>query len=334
MVLDGYSTLLREAPAPGAVSRRLVTPTGLHNDELGHHLATLRRRVAVEGAHDPALPAVLEHLRHVQWHYAMKIDESELQDHTAWARRTQTLLVADGTVLDPTGDPLLGADAEPGSVPVRPESLARAEAVRRELATLGVIVPGGAIPVRSTEETMLRRPDQIAKRAVALVVTADYALSVLDEAPLDSAYMARIYPRSLEERTPSELALFRDQDPGLAARLKWGYEAAAQLLAMCGRVEARFPSEFADQGQVWNSSVGVEEAELLRTLRLLPVGEVCDAWERARALHHTVTMARADGEPPPAELDPDIVGQHYRAMEWLTSDQQWDDVEVDVPCWA
>lgn len=181
---------------------------------------------------------------------------------------------------------------------------------------------------------MLRRPDQVAKRAVALVVTADFALSVLDEEPLDSEYMSRIYPRSLAERTPTEMALFNDRDPALAARLKWGYEAAAQLLAMCGRVEARFPREFADQGQVWNASVGVEEAELLRSLTLLPLAEVCDAWERTRALHHTVTTARTDGRPPPAELDPEIVRQHYRAMEWLTSDQQWDDVEVDVPCWT
>lgn len=339
MILDGYSTLLREVPAPGAVARRLVTPTGLRNDELAHHLSALRHQVSVQGTHDLALPAVLEHLRHVQWHYTMELDTMELEAsdlaaRTAWAQRAQSLLVLDGKVLSPTGRVLIGEGAESGSVPVRPEALARAEAVRRELAAQGVVVPGGAIPVRSTEETLLRRPDQIAKRVVALVITADFALSVLDEAPLDAEYMARIYPRSLEERTPTELALFRDQDPALAARLKWGYEAAAQLLAMCGRVEARFPREFADQGQVWNSSVGVEEAELMRLLTLLPVLDVCHAWERARALHHTVTVARAEGQPPPAELDPDIVRQHYRAMEWLTSDQQWDDVEVDVPCWA
>lgn len=334
MMLDGYSTLLREIAVPGATARRLISPDGLRNDDLGHHLSDLREKIATEAATAPALPAVLDHLRHVHWHYAIETDGTDLAGRTAWARGAQTLLILHGKVLSPTGRVLIGEGAEPGSVPVHPEAVARAERVRRDLAAHGVSVPSGAIPVRSTEETVLRRPDQIAKRAVALVVTADFALSVLDGAPLDWEYMTRIYPRALAERSPLEVALFRDQDAALAARLKWGYEAAGQLLAMCGRVDATFPRDFADQGQVWNASVGVEEPELLRSLRPLPVAQVCEAWEGSRALHHTVTMARAEGLPPPADLDPEIVRQRYRAMEWLTGDQPWDDVQVDVPCWA
>lgn len=336
MVVDGYSTLLSEIPLSGATARRLVAPGGLRNDDLGQHLAALRDQVTEEAADRPALAGVLDHLRHVHWHYAVEVDERvDWTALTGWACRALALLRLDGeTLLDPTGQTLINDGEEPGAVPVHPQAVARAERIRRELAAHDVLVPHGAIPVRSTEELTLRRGDQVARRAVALVVTADFALSVLDGAPLDSAYMERIFPRSLAARTPAELALFRDRDPRLAARLKWGYEAAAQLLAMCGRVEATFPRDFADQGQVWNSSVGVEEPELLRTLTLLPAAEVCEAWESARALHHTVTAARAGGLPAPAELDPEIVRQRYRAMEWLTGDEAWEDVAVDVPCWA
>lgn len=332
MIAQGYSTLLRETPWVKATGRRLRGPAGLHNDELGQHLATVRAQVAADGADAQALPAVLDHLRHVQWHYT--IEDADLPSALAWASQSQALLMAGGAVLDPDGQVLIGAGAGPGAVPVHPEAAARADRVRRDLLARGVAVPAGAIPVRSTEEISVRRPDQIAKRAVALVVSADFALSVLDGEPLDAGSMEKIYPRSLAERTASEQALFAERDPVLAAQLKWGYEAAAQLLAMCGRVEAGFPREFADQGQVWNASVGVEEAELLRSLTPIPAAKICAAWETARALHHTVTLARAKGVRPPAELDHEIVRQRYRAMEWLAGDTEWDAVDVTVPCWA
>jgi|LSQX01.2.fsa_nt_gb hypothetical protein len=312
----------------------MVSPSGLRNDDLGQQLTELRAKVREQGAGSAALPGVLDHLRHVQWHYSIETDIADPSVYAAWARGAQALLVLGDKVLNPAGRVLIGEGAEPASLPLHPEALARSERVRRELTARGVTVPAGAIPVRSTEETLLRRPDQVAKRAVALVVSADFALSVLDGEPLDAEYMEHIFPRSLAERTPTEMALFTEQDPALAARLKWGYEGAAQLLAMCGEVEPTFPRGFADQGQVWNASIGIEEPELLRTLQLLPVAEVCEAWEGARALHHTVTLARAEGVRPPAELDHEIVRQRYRAMEWLAGDQEWDEVEVDVPCWA
>ncbi|WP_432558620.1 DUF4272 domain-containing protein [Granulicoccus sp. GXG6511] len=334
MVVDGYSTLLSEIPLVGGTAQRLVGPAGLRNDVLGQQLVSLRARAIEQGAGSPALPGVLDHLRHVQWHYSIETDIADLSVYGPWARGAQALLVVDDKIVNPAGQVLIGDGAEAGAVPVHHESLARSERVRRALTAHDVHVPAGAIPVRSTEEILLRRPDQIAKRAVALVVSADFALSVLDGEPLDSEYMERIFPRSLAERTPTELALFRDRDPAVATRLKWGYEAAAQLLAMCGQVAPTFPRDFADQGQVWNASIGIEEPELLRTLELLPVAEVCEAWETARALHHTVSVARAEGERPPAELDPEIVHQRYRAMEWITGDQPWDEVEDDVPSWA
>ncbi|MDO5499442.1 MAG: DUF4272 domain-containing protein [Propionibacteriaceae bacterium] len=334
MVVDGYSTLLSEIPLPGATSRRLLGPAGLRNDDLGHHLSLVRGRLAEEGSNSPNLTGVLDHFRHVHWHYSIDLADADLVAIADWATRAQALLVLDDATLIDGHGRALWAVRNCGAVPVHPQSVKRAERVRRDLAAQGVAVPAGAIPVRSTEEITLRRPDQIAKRAVALVVTADFALSVLDDEPLDWEYMARIFPRSLAERTPTELALFHDRDPVLAGELKWGYEAAAQLLAMCGRVRATFPRDFADQGQVWNSSVGVEERELLTMLQLLSPAEICDAWESARALHHTVTTARAEGGVPPAELDHEIVRQRYRALEWLTGDEEWDDVEVGVPCWA
>ncbi|MDO5681291.1 MAG: DUF4272 domain-containing protein [Propionibacteriaceae bacterium] len=334
MVVHGYSTLLSELPLRGGTAERLVTPTGLRNDVLAMQLTELRAHVSERGEGSAALPGVLDHLRHVQWHYEIETDIADPAVYAAWARSAQALLVVGDKVLNPAGRVLIGDGAESASLPLHPQALARSERVRRDLATRDITVPAGAIPVRSTEEVLLRRPEQVAKRAVALVVSADFALSVLDGEPLDSEYMERIFPRSLAERTPTEFALFRDKGPAIAARLKWGYEAAAQLLAMCGAVELSFPRDFADQGQVWNASIGVEEPELLRTLALLPVAEVCDAWENARALQHSVTMARADGQRPPAELDPEIVRQRYAAMEWLTGDQAWDDVALDVPCYA
>lgn len=334
MELNGYSTLLREMDWPGSSAQRRVSPTGLRNDELSHHLAELRERLAGSGTAGPALPWVLDHLRHVQWHYTAISDEAGLAAHLRWAGQANAVVVVGDTVINPAGEVLVGPGAGAGDVPVLPEALTRAQRVRQELAAHDVMVPPGALPVRSTAEVTLRRPDQIAKRAVALVVSADFALSVLDGAPLDSEFMARTFPRSFAERTPTEVALFRTRDPAVAARLKWGYEAAAQLLAMCGRVEPTFPRDFADQGQVWNSSVGIEEPLLLRSLELLPVVEVCDAWEGARALHHTVSTARAEHLHPPAELDPDIVSQRYQAMEWLTGDQEWDEVVTEVPCTA
>ena len=55
MEVHGYSTLLREVPGPGMVARRLVTDTGLHNDDLGAHLAELREWVKLKGGRSPGM---------------------------------------------------------------------------------------------------------------------------------------------------------------------------------------------------------------------------------------------------------------------------------------
>lgn len=332
MVVHGYSTLLDEVPMPGAAAHRRLSPVGLRNDELGQHLADVSDWAQRTGGGSPALPGVLDHLRHVHWHFVADVPTADLAPYRDWARRANGLLrVGDDALLDAAGHPLLGAD-DVGQVPVHPQSVARAERIRRELAARDLAVPPGALPVRSTEEVRPRRADLVGRRAVALVVTADFALSVLDGQPLDWRAIEGVFPLAFADRTPSELQLFTDEDPELAKRLKWSYEAAAQLMAMCGRVDPVFPTDFADQGQIWNATVGIEERWLLPSLKLLSPGEVCEEWERARALHHAVLSARAAGQRPPGGLDPQIVTQRYRAMEWLTSDQNWDDVSADVPC--
>lgn len=333
MVLHGYSTLLEEVPLPGATARRLVTPEGLRNDDLGQRLADLRDRVEEEGDQSPVVGGVLDHLRHVHWHYTVEVtDPSQCHD---WAEESQVLLENEsGAILDPEGRVIIGRGAgENGRVPLQPDAVERAARVRRDLAARDVIVPEGALPVRSPQEVRLRRPDLVGRRAVALVFTADFAISILEGQPLNWRAMAGVFPLSFGDRTPIELQLFETEDERLAQRLKWGYEAAAALLAMCGRVNLVFPTDFADQGQVWNSSVGVEEPALLPSLELLPKEEICEAWERARALHHAMTL-RTPGVRSPGGVDPQIVRQRYRALEWLTGDDAWDDVSIDVPVWA
>lgn len=331
MVVHGYSTLLEEIPLPGARARRLETPEGLRNDELGQHLSSLQEWAVERGTEAPALPAVLDHLRHVHWEYTS--DRTTLSAWREWAERSHALLrvgpqslqAADGTVL-------VGPGAVAGDVPTHPESQTRADRIRRDLAARDVIVPDGALPVRATAELRVRRPEVIGRRAVALVLTADYAISILEGRPLDWRSVAGVFPRAFADRTPTELALFTDADPALAARLKWGYEAAAQLMAACGRVRVGFATDFADQGQVWNTTVGIEEAALLPALSLVSAAEICEEWERCRALHHAVSTC--DDEAVPGGVDPEIVRQRYRAMEWLTSDTGWDDVSIAVPCRA
>jgi hypothetical protein len=330
MEVHGYSTLLREVPGPGMVARRLVSDEGLHNDDLGTHLAELREWVKLKGGGSPVVADVLDHLSHVQWHYAAVNKPRDLWACRVWAKAANAILKIDEhTLVDDQGRVLIGPGQATGQIPVRQESLDRADRIRRELAAHSLVVPPGALPVRSTDEVRLRRTDLVGRRAVALVLTADFALSVLDGEPLDAASMAKTFPRSFEDRTPAERALFEDSDEELAARLKWGYEAAAQLLAMCGRVHLGFPTEFADQGQVWNASLGIEEPILLPSLQLESRDIVCEEWERARALHHTVTMAVAGTGQPPVGLDPEIVRQRYRALEWLTGDEAWDDLELE-----
>ena len=331
MEVHGYSTLLQEVPGPGMVARRLISDDGLHNDDLGAHLVELREWVKMKGGHSPVVADVLDHLGHVQWHYAAVNKPRDLWACRAWAKAANAILKIDEhTLVDDQGRVLIGPGQATGQVPVRQESLDRAERVRRELAIHDLVVPPGALPVRSTAEIRLRRPDLVGRRAVALVLTADFAISVVEGEPLDAAYMAKTFPRSFEQRTPAERALFEERDEELAGRLLWGYEAAAQLMAMCDRIHLGFPSDFADQGQVWNTTLGIEESTLLPSLELVAGAEVCEEWERARALYHTVTMALAGNSQPPVGLDREIVRQRYRALEWLTGDEAWDDLEFEL----
>lgn len=66
------------------------------------------------------------------------------------------------------------------------------------------------------------------------------------------------------------------------------------------------------------------------TARLRPVSEVYAALDLAYCLHWAVVDARLNGRTCPRSDDAYIVVERRRALEWMMSDVEWDDVALDT----
>ena len=64
--------------------------------------------------------------------------------------------------------------------------------------------------------------------------------------------------------------------------------------------------------------------------KLRPLEEVVAACDLAYCLHWAIRQAELKGKRPPANLKPYVVVERRRALEWLLSEEAWEEVSLDT----
>jgi hypothetical protein len=202
---------------------------------------------------------------------------------------------------------------------------ARKERTQARLRQLGIPVNEG-LPPLDADGVPLHEPVEVARRAEALWVVAARgegmpaarALEIL----ADAGVLQALTPwerRFLDESEPTQ------QDLTAAARK---YEGLWVLLWALGRVPA---ADRLDRRCDVGAMVRILVSHTVDDLaggRPRPAAEVLDLADFVSRCHWAVTSARAQGQPSPSGLVPEVVSERHHALTWLTrrGNQDWDDV--------
>jgi len=177
-----------------------------------------------------------------------------------------------------------------------------------------------------------RTAEEIAGRAFALTIVA-YKATSGDHAGANEAY-AEVRDRVV--LSPSEIDFLRDPQPSDQDRVhfSWQSEAAYPLFWMLGYVDALGrPEDQIDPDPMVRLVSGRSFDDLVAGARLRPQAEMLDALDLTYRYHWAVRQAGLDGEPPPAGLNPDVLMERHKALNWLVrynEDASWDDVTTDT----
>jgi uncharacterized protein DUF4272 len=213
------------------------------------------------------------------------------------------------------------------------ERQARSE---EELGQFGIRTPATLPPVVSEIDVVLRSAPEVARRAMALLVVALRAESLMCP-ELAVADLGEKRPLALRALTPKEQAFLNDVAPDQQqiTNFAWRYEALWLLAWALGLVEVLcYPSETCDVGILSKTLLALDEEALLRDAKLLPTETLLDALDLHFRLHWLVRQRQdgkpADGEMGGNDLDPGVVLERHHALNWLVQYEgaEWDDVQT------
>ena len=214
-------------------------------------------------------------------------------------------------------------------MPLTPESTERAQTIRSWLASAhGLQIPGDLPPVRSAAETRTRDVSDVGLRIIGLVMTSDFASSVIAGSPLNQRAMQAVFPHAMAALPPTERELFNRRETGAARKLQRRIEAANELLWAAGRTTLGWPTTDCHPGQVKDLVLRRGEQGFLNGLRLRGTNELLDEYECLSSLMWALNNQEALRPRVYSDADPRIVAQRLIALEWLLKPQlAWDDAQ-------
>lgn len=211
------------------------------------------------------------------------------------------------------------------------EALHRKEHSEAALRNEGVPV-NPHLPVIETEaESKRRSPDQVAYRALALLVVA-----VKGEGLEQDIVQRVIKDYGLQVHfTPKEQAFIATASPSQAdyVQFSWRYEAAWTLLWALGFVDdLGKPTSICDVPRAVTFMKERSTEEFVEQSRLRTQRELLDKADLVYRYHWAVVSARINGRPSPAGLEPGVTLERHYALNWLVGymNQDWDHVSTDT----
>lgn len=173
-----------------------------------------------------------------------------------------------------------------------------------------------------------RSQEEIVRRALALMVVAGKAVAGHD---VGRILMERSSVQGF--LSPVEAEFMGDLNPDHSARayFSWRYECLHVVLWALGIIEELGqPTAICDVAFIDATMVELEGRGLREKARLRPAVELSAAAEALERAHWRVRDAQIFGRPIPDGINPDVAYERHYAINWLTGDEEWDEVSTDT----
>ncbi|MBE1237546.1 DUF4272 domain-containing protein [Phaeovibrio sulfidiphilus] len=231
---------------------------------------------------------------------------------------------------------------------------ARRDRSHRTLAARGIPVCPSLPPIVGDDQVRLRTCEEVVRRSLGILITSVYGEFVRDECVeiAREQILTPIFPddpdhdpdvispfglkTAWEVMTPRELAFLArddvtDQD---VATYVWRYECYWTALWALGFVpRLDYPDHICDvPGMLGFLRDAGSLAAFARQARLRSPREILDQADLIYRYDWACVEATLHGTPPPAGLEPGVVRERHRMLNWLTCyrNQDWDDVTTDT----
>lgn len=226
------------------------------------------------------------------------------------------------------------------------EALARREASRRQVVSRGIYVPAFYPLIETKEIAHIRTPEEIAKRAVALLAVSLYSEAMLGDklSPKEAydGYVKGIIECFGAEKffSPKEWEYLHDENSSEQDRISysWQYENLYVMEWALGLGKEAGPLDFPDSicdvpytVRVLRDCATVED--ILNISKPKSAEELLDECDLIFCLDWACVDTRIKRLPAPAGMDGGVVMERHKSLNWLIGaydNADWDDVSTDT----
>lgn len=185
--------------------------------------------------------------------------------------------------------------------------------------------------IEDSTEAKNRTKEEIAKRAIAVAITAVKGEG-LDQETIDN--LVKKYGAQ-DFFSPDEAAFIKNPKPSQKDRIQfsWRYECLWVLLWSLGYIDdiAR-PEGICDVPKAVGFLRERDTEQFIKDAKLRPLTEILDQADLIYRYHWAVVDARLKGKEAPAKLEGGVVQERHYVLNWLIGymDQEWDDISTDT----
>jgi len=260
-----------------------------------------------------------------------------------------------GILLDQEGHVIVYPDGSSGSADFRPHAASRKvlgpeitseEGEQRKDRSIAYLNERG-IPyitwmpqLPPLVECQFKTQEEIAKRAVALLIVIQYACDVaqsLDTHESKNFFIGMLQKYGVEDDlTEYESRFLQDDELEAqdAVNLTWQYEAYWTLIWALGLVDTlEFPDQVIDCDHAIQIVSNCESFEqFYQTTTMRSRQEILDEADKIYRLHWACVNSRIKGEEAPVGMKESIVMERRRGLFWMIGhrDEQWDEISMDT----
>lgn len=191
--------------------------------------------------------------------------------------------------------------------------------------------------IESSYEVTGKTLDQIAKRAIVLCIACNFASDILSNKKKRYLKDSKKFFLKLldtfnvkDEMTKEEKELFDKMDKDLAIQISWQLEGYLILLWTLGLIdEIEFPDVLVDPDSVTSLVSSCDNyKEFIENCELRDVEDVLDLADLTYRYNWYCVESRINDDEP--IINPEIVMERHRALNWLLSNEEWDKVEIET----
>lgn len=261
----------------------------------------------------------------------------------------------DGTLLDQQGLVIVYPNGESGPSNFRPHACTKminvqeatsAQGEARKNNTIAFLVEKGipyvaSLPqLPSVEDCAFKRQEDIAKRAVALLIAIQFACDVAQSGNIEDSrefFLNMLHKYNVQQfLTDNEKSFLQAQYPDAqeAVSIAWQYEAYWTLIWALGFVETlEFPDDVCDCDyaiQVVSSCETFEQ--FYAQIAMRSKEEILDEADKIYRLHWACVNSRINGQAAPLALNESVVMERRRGLFWMIGyhNEQWDTMSMDT----